>query len=206
MAIGYDVNAGGIVANQRGRCDGKNFLPSRSHLIPCPALGLLKSEFMVAVLFVCLGNICRSPTAEGVFRGLCESRGVGGQIRVDSAGTGDWHVGNPPDSRAVAAAARRGIDLSSLRARQVRVADFREFDFVLAMDSSNFRDLALLQPQDAPTQLSRWLSWAGSGAPVDVPDPYYGGDEGFERVLDLIEDASRGFLAHLVSSGRVALP
>ncbi|MGD2006802.1 MAG: low molecular weight protein-tyrosine-phosphatase [Cellvibrionales bacterium] len=158
---------------------------------------------MVAVLFVCLGNICRSPTAEGVFRGLCESRGVGEQIRVDSAGTGDWHVGNPPDSRAIAAAARRGIDLSLLRARQVRVADFQEFDFVMAMDSSNLRDLALLQPQDSKAELSRWLSWAGSTVPGDVPDPYYGGDGGFEKVLDLVEEASQGFLAHLVSSGKI---
>ncbi len=158
---------------------------------------------MVAILFVCLGNICRSPTAEGVFRDLCESLGWGEQIRIDSAGTGDWHVGHPPDSRAIAAAARRGIDLSLLRARQVRVADFKEFDFVMAMDSSNFRDLALLQPQDSAAELSRWLSWAGSTAPADVPDPYYGSDGGFEEVLDLIEDASRGFLTHLVSTGKI---
>ena len=103
---------------------------------------------MVAILFVCLGNICRSPTAEGVFRSRCRSKGLSEQVYVDSAGTGGWHVGNPADPRAVAAAAGRGIDLSPLRARQVEAVDFRRFNYVLAMDSSNFQDLSALQPVD----------------------------------------------------------
>ena len=161
---------------------------------------------MVAILFVCLGNICRSPTAEGVFRSLCRSKGLSEQVYVDSAGTGGWHVGNPADPRAVAAAAGRGIDLSPLRARQVEAVDFRRFNYVLAMDSSNFQDLSALQPGDGSAQLSRLLSWAGPNAPVDVPDPYYGGDDGFEQVLDLIEEASQGFLAHLIATGNVTEP
>ena len=154
---------------------------------------------MTSVLLVCLGNICRSPTAEGVLRAMCEAEGVGEQLRIDSAGTGGWHVGNPPDPRAIAAAAKRGVDLSCLRARQATAEDFHDFDFILAMDSSNYRDLEALRPQGSRAILARFLSFAGAGAPIDVPDPYYGGDDGFDAVLDLIEEASSGFIEHLRS-------
>ncbi|EED36993.1 Low molecular weight phosphotyrosine protein phosphatase [Luminiphilus syltensis NOR5-1B] len=155
------------------------------------------SHDQIGVLFVCLGNICRSPTAEGVFRVLCEREGVADQLRIDSAGTAGWHVGKPPDSRTIEAASKRGIDLSSLRARQISRGDFMAFDLVLAMDSDNYDSLVALRPAGFTGELERFLSYAVSSAPVDVPDPYYGGDAGFEQVFDLIEEASEGLLAHL---------
>jgi len=158
---------------------------------------------MVSVLFVCLGNICRSPTAEGVFRRVCQEQGVADQIRIDSAGTANWHAGKPPDARAVMAAKGRGVDISGLRARQATAADFYDFDLVIAMDDSNVEDLEILRPVDAPAELHRFLAFAGSDAPRDVPDPYYGGDEGFEQVLDLITEAAKGLLAHLRAAGRL---
>lgn len=157
---------------------------------------------MVSVLFVCLGNICRSPTAEGVFRRVCQEQGVADQIRIDSAGTASWHAGKPPDGRAVLAAKKRRVDISGLRARQATAADFYNFDFVIAMDDSNVEDLEILRPVDASAELHRFLAFAGSDAPRDVPDPYYGGDEGFEQVLDLITEASRGLLKHLRTADR----
>ena len=159
---------------------------------------------MVSILFVCLGNICRSPTAEGVFRALCEREGILDQCHIDSAGTAGWHAGKSPDPRAIAAAAQRGVDISSLRARQAIADDFDRFDFVLAMDSSNHDDLERLRSPDQRGQLNRFLEFAGSTAPVDVPDPYYGGDDGFEYVLDLIEEASTGFIQFLRSEGRLS--
>jgi len=149
------------------------------------------------VLFVCLGNICRSPTAQGVFEGLVATRGLSGEIAVDSCGTGAWHVGSAPDRRAVAAAARRGYDLGSLRARQVQPEDFETFDYILAMDRDNLADLEAMRPDDFPGHLGLFLAFAREGAPADVPDPYYGGDAGFEEVLDLIESASEGLLRSL---------
>jgi len=149
------------------------------------------------VLFVCLGNICRSPTAQGVFEGLVATRGLSGEIAVDSCGTGAWHVGSTPDRRAVAAAARRGYDLGSLRARQVQPEDFETFDYILAMDRDNLADLEAMRPDDFPGHLGLFLAFAREGAPADVPDPYYGGDAGFEEVLDLIESASEGLLRSL---------
>jgi len=157
---------------------------------------------MVSVLFVCLGNICRSPTAEGVFRRVCQEQGVADQIRIDSAGTANWHAGKPPDVRAVMAAKARGVDISGLRARQATAADFYDFDFVIAMDDSNVEDLEILRPADASAELHRFLAFAGSDALRDVPDPYYGGDEAFEQVLDLITEASRGLLNHLRTADR----
>lgn len=157
---------------------------------------------MVSVLFVCLGNICRSPTAEGVFRALCQEQGVADHTRIDSAGTANWHAGKPPDTRAVLAAKGRGVDISNLRARQATAADFYDFDFVIAMDDSNVEDLEILRPVDASAELHRFLAFAGSDAPRGVPDPYYGGDEGFEQVLDLITEASRGLLNHLRTADR----
>lgn len=155
---------------------------------------------MISVLFVCLGNICRSPTAEGIFRATCQERGLSDQFRIDSAGTAGWHVGKPPDTRAIQAARRRGVDVSMLRARQVEAADFEKFDFILAMDESNVEDLIAMRPQGSSAHLHRFLEFARSANLLDVPDPYYGGDEGFELVLDLITEASEGFLDHLIAT------
>jgi protein-tyrosine phosphatase len=140
------------------------------------------------VLFVCLGNICRSPTAEGVLRAKLEQAGLAAQVEVDSAGTSDWHVGKPADSRTRQAAQRRGYDLSTLRGRQVQVADFAEFDLILAMDEHNLQDLQQLQPADGKAELDLLLR-RYQLAVDEVPDPYYGGEYGFEQVLDLIEQA-----------------
>lgn len=150
-----------------------------------------------AVLFVCLGNICRSPTAEAVFRERAARAGLGDRILVDSAGTGSWHVGHPPDRRAIAHAARRGYDLSPLRARQVTREDFRRFGWILAMDEDNLRDVAALRPDAFAGHLGLVLDFAPSLGVRKVPDPYYGGVDGFERVLDLLEEASEGLLAEV---------
>lgn len=155
---------------------------------------MVKSPSTVNVLFVCLGNICRSPTAEGVFRHLVRAQGLGGTIRTDSAGTGAWHIGEPPDRRAQAAARGRGVDLSDLRGRQVRAADFNSFDYVLAMDRRNHRDLAALCPPGQEARLHMFLTFAPGLGVSEVPDPYYGGEQGFETVLDMIEAASAGLL------------
>lgn len=144
----------------------------------------------VSVLFVCLGNICRYPTAEGVFRRRAEERGLAGRVRVDSAGTGDWHIGSPPDPRARAAAAARGYDLTALRGRQVRAEDLERFDYVLAMDADNLAELERL----APGRARLLLEYAPGSGTRHVPDPYYGEGDGFERVLDLIETAVDGLL------------
>ncbi|MBV7524122.1 Low molecular weight protein-tyrosine-phosphatase YfkJ [Pseudomonas fluorescens] len=141
------------------------------------------------VLFVCLGNICRSPTAEGVLRHKLREAGLADQVEVASAGTGDWHVGKAPDKRSQAAAKLRGYDLSAQRARQVSRADFATYDLILAMDNSNLRNLKVLQPAKGKAELDLFLRRYQS--PVDeVPDPYYDGEQGFEQVLDLIEHAS----------------
>lgn len=152
---------------------------------------------MVKVLFVCMGNICRSPTAEGVFRRALQAHGLGEIVFVDSAGTHDYHVGACPDARATAAALRRGIDLSSLRARQVNVQDFEHFDYVLAMDSENLAHLEEICPPHLSHKLRRFLEFAEHLSDQDVPDPYYGGAAGFERVLDLVEAASTGLIREL---------
>ncbi len=152
---------------------------------------------MVKVLFVCLGNICRSPTAEGVFHTLVEKRGLGGKVTVDSAGTGAWHIGSPPDRRAQAAARQRGIDLSGQRARQAKTGDFHRFDYILAMDADNHRNLAEMCPPGEEHRLHLFLDFAPELGKRDVPDPYYGGDGGFEAVLDMIEAASEGLLADI---------
>ena len=138
----------------------------------------------VSVLFVCLGNICRSPTADVVFRQYVREAGLEEKIRIDSAGTGDWHIGRAPDPRTQEAAARRGYDMSSLRARQVTPADFYAFDVVLAMDNANLADLEAMRPSDANGTLARFLDYATDSAEREVPDPYYGGNDGFDQVLD----------------------
>lgn len=148
------------------------------------------------VLFVCMGNICRSPTAEGVFRQRLQQAGLLERVMVDSAGTGDWHVGKAPDDRSAKAALRRGYDLSSLRARQVEAADFGRFDLILAMDHDNLTRLKALRPHGRGAELDLFLRRYELGLD-EVPDPYYGGASGFEQVLDLIEQASDGLLTEI---------
>lgn len=149
------------------------------------------------VLFVCLGNICRSPTAEGIFRKVVTDARMHDQILIDSAGTGGWHIGKAPDTRTISAAKVRGYDLSPLRARQVSVADFDEFDFILAMDNANLSDLKLMAPSHYQGHLGLFLDFAQRSPHREVPDPYYGEAEGFNLVLDLIEDAASGLLLQL---------
>ena len=151
----------------------------------------------VRVLFVCMGNICRSPTAEGVFRYYVERAGLSHLIVVDSAGTLDYHTGDPPDVRAQRAAERRGYDLSRLRARQVKVQDFEGFDYVLAMDRDNLTQLQRLSSLEHRKKVQLFLDYATQRASREVPDPYYGNEAGFELVLDMAEDASQGLLAHI---------
>ena len=140
------------------------------------------------VLFVCLGNICRSPTAEGVMRYRLQQAGLAAQVAVESAGTAAWHIGKAPDPRTCAAAAQRGYRLHELRARQVQAEDFARFDLILAMDHDNLRELQRLRPDSAGAELDLLLRRGGL-AEHEVPDPYYGGSDGFERVLDLVESA-----------------
>lgn len=151
----------------------------------------------VRVLFVCMGNICRSPTAESVFRHLVEKAGLAERILIDSAGTHDYHVGNPPDARAQHAAMQRGYDMSALRGRQIEAEDFRRFEYVLAMDNLNLVMLERLRPDDAKSHLGLFLDFAERHKEYEVPDPYYGGAEGFEQVLDMAEDAAAGLLRHI---------
>ncbi|WP_137886933.1 low molecular weight protein-tyrosine-phosphatase [Pseudomonas sp. 2FE] len=145
------------------------------------------------VLFVCLGNICRSPTAEGVFRHKLREAGLEARVEVDSAGTGDWHVGKAADTRTRRAAQLRGYDLAQLRGRQVSTADFQAFDLILAMDQSNLQHLKAMRPASAKAELDLFLR-RYQLALDEVPDPYYGGEDGFEQVLDLIEQASDALL------------
>jgi len=148
---------------------------------------------MIRVLFVCMGNICRSPTAEGVLRKLVEEAGLVERIKIDSAGTHAYHVGEPPDARAQAAARRRGIDLSPLRGRQAIAEDMKRFDYVLAMDEENLENLLSICPAGFEHKVGLFMEHA-SGHPREVPDPYFGGAAGFDRVLDMIEAASEGLL------------
>jgi protein-tyrosine phosphatase len=149
------------------------------------------------ILFVCLGNICRSPTAEAVLRELAAREAPELRLQIDSAGTAGYHVGDPPDPRTREAALRRGYDLSSLRARVVEASDFERFDLILAMDSQNLSVLQRRAPPAAVERLRLFLEFAPEAGVRDVPDPYYGGPNGFEEVLDLVEAASRGLLVHL---------
>lgn len=152
---------------------------------------------MVKVLFVCMGNICRSPTAEGVFVELLKRHGLEDRIHVDSAGTHAYHVGSAPDPRARAAAAKRGADLGSQRARKVAPEDFEDFDYILAMDRDNLEILEAVCPPEQRDKLQLLLAFAPDVGVDEVPDPYYGGAAGFERVLDLIEAAAEGLLREI---------
>jgi protein-tyrosine phosphatase len=149
------------------------------------------------VVFVCMGNICRSPTAEGVFRRLAERAGVLERISVDSAGTHGYHVGHHPDPRAQAAAAQRGYDLSGLRARQFSARDVTDFDYVLAMDAENLSDMRRLISKDHYHKTQLFMNFSTLHHGKDVPDPYYGSDNGFEQVLNMVEDAAAGLLAEI---------
>jgi len=140
----------------------------------------------VRVLFVCLGNICRSPLAEGVLRALAEQKGLAFALEVDSAGTGAWHIGDPPDRRSIQAARRHGIDISTLRGRQVAAADFDDFDIILGMDENNVRTLKSLAPEGTAQKVHLFLYYA-SGEGADVPDPYYDGPEAFEALYQMLE-------------------
>ena len=151
----------------------------------------------VSVLFCCMGNICRSPTAEAVFRRKIDDAGLGEKITVDSVGTHDYHIGDPPDLRTQKVAMQRGYDMSMLRGRQVEVADFSRFDYVLAMDNANMSILYKMCPQIYQDRLGLFLQFARNHQEREVPDPYYGGDRGFENVLDLVEDATAGLLLHI---------
>lgn len=148
------------------------------------------------ILFVCLGNICRSPTAEGVFRRRLADAGLGEAVEVDSCGTGGWHIGKAPDARAQAAARQRGVDVSQLRARQLDAADFARFDYLLAMDDDNLASLEAMRPDDCTAHVGLLLDFAGEPGRA-VPDPYYGGEQGFDEVLDLVERAADGLIEHL---------
>ena len=156
------------------------------------------SDEKTSVLFVCMGNICRSPTAEGVFRHVVTEAGLTERIHIDSAGTHAYHVGEPPDRRAQAAAQRRGISLADIFARKVHEQDMQRFDHILAMDRLNLHMLNDMRSDEHKAELSLFLEYARGGE-EEVPDPYYGGSAGFEHVLDLVEEASRGLLETLRS-------
>ncbi len=154
-----------------------------------------------SVLFVCMGNICRSPTAEVVFRHYVENAGLSDEILIDSAGTHDYHIGHPPDLRSQSAAAQRGYEMAGLRGRQVDSSDFERFDYILAMDKANLAILQYLAPRGCKKRLGLFLDYARHRGEREVPDPYYGGEQGFENVLDMVEDAAQGLLQHIRQGG-----
>lgn len=157
----------------------------------------MPQEPVVKVLFVCLGNICRSPMAEGVFRHAVRAAGLDSYIEIDSAGTHAYHVGEPPDTRAQATALAVGIDISTLRGRQAIADDFRAFDYVLAMDAENLANLRLICPDDAAHKVRLFMEFAPHRSEREVPDPYFGGASGFNRVLDMVKEAAQGLLADI---------
>jgi protein-tyrosine phosphatase len=156
------------------------------------------------ILFVCLGNICRSPTAEIVFRKIAAREAPDLRLEIDSAGTAGYHIGSPPDSRTRQAALRRGYDMSAIRARVVEPQDFGRFDLILAMDRQNFDTLQQRAPASAHSRIRLFLEFAPDAETKEVPDPYYGGPNGFEEVLDLVEAAARGLLEHVRTEARQA--
>lgn len=151
----------------------------------------------ISVLFVCMGNICRSPTAHAVFRKLVESEGLDSYISIDSAGTHAYHVGNPPDERSMKTASERGIKMHDLRARKVDFSDLIEFDYILAMDSDNLSILEQMAPSDLKPKIKLFMAFAPNNKHTYVPDPYYGGGEGFSQVFDMVDEASKGLLTFL---------
>jgi protein-tyrosine phosphatase len=159
----------------------------------------MSSEYPIRVLFICMGNICRSPTAHGVFEALIRKEGLERYIEVDSAGTHAYHVGEQPDSRSQMAAMGRGYDLSYQRARKVVQDDVEYFDYLLAMDEANLSDLHLTMPDHLHEKISLFMEYAPHYGQREVPDPYYGGEQGFDRVLDMVEEASKGLLEAIKS-------
>lgn len=157
----------------------------------------MNNKEKVGVIFICMGNICRSPTAEAVFRHCVEKAGLADVFHIDSAGTHDYHIGESPDSRTQQAAQRRGYEMGGLRGRQAEAGDFARFDYVLAMDEANLSILQRLRPPDAKGHLGLFLEFAERHNEREVPDPYFGGGDGFELVLDLVEDAAEGLLEHI---------
>jgi len=151
----------------------------------------------VRLLVVCLGNICRSPVAEGVLRARISTSTLAGKVTLDSAGTGDWHVGEPPDRRAIANAAGHGIDIGGLRARQLSEADYRDFDWLLCADRANLRDVRARAPAGAHARIALLLEWAGVEDEGEIPDPYTGGASQFEHVYQLLDRAADGVIARL---------
>lgn len=152
---------------------------------------------MTTILFVCLGNICRSPSAEAVFQRLIDQQNLQSFYKLDSAGTGDWHVGKAPDPRAIAAAGKRDLDLSALRARQLAVHDFQTFDVVIVMDDQNLEDVMAICPSESLGKISKLSDYARDADISAIDDPYYGDDQGFDRMLDSLEDACAGLLERL---------
>jgi len=157
----------------------------------------MSTKNKTSVLFVCMGNICRSPTAEGIFRHMINEQGLADNFSFDSAGTHAFHVGATPDHRSQEAAEARGIDISDLTGRKVTVSDFDEFDYVLAMDKDNLEILKELSPNAKSGQLKLFLEFANGLSYDEVPDPYYGGTKGFEKVFDMLENASQGFIDYI---------
>ncbi|CAG7856929.1 hypothetical protein MCAMS1_01601 [biofilm metagenome] len=159
----------------------------------------------IKVLFVCMGNICRSPTAEGVFTKMVSDKRLSASFIIDSAGTHAYHVGNPPDYRAQQAAKRRGVELENIRARKVHSSDFDYFDHILVMDDDNHANVMQYCPREHKDKVKYFLEYAPHLGTKEVPDPYYGEKMGFERVLDMVEDASLGFLESLEKTGLLNL-
>ena len=157
----------------------------------------------VKVLFVCMGNICRSPTAEAVFRDLVKKRGFEKQFEIDSAGTHGYHIGNPPDRRTQQAARARNIQMDALRSRKVELDDFSRFDYVIAMDFDNHGMLTDISPADHMHKIKLMMSFADASDVTEVPDPYYGGSDGFELVLDLLQEAAEGLLNYCQQTHRL---
>lgn len=184
-----------------GMCDGHPIIyrirHGRRFVLDLPSIHMPENKWKIRVLFICMGNICRSPSAEGVFRRLLMEHGLEQVIEVDSAGTHSYHVGSAPDRRAQRAALDQGVELGHLRARQVGQHDFQLFDYILAMDYDNLEDLRSQCPAEHRHKLRLFLDFSRDGGKDEVPDPYYGGHDGFSLVLRLVRDASEGLLEHL---------
>jgi protein-tyrosine phosphatase len=178
----------------------KSFKKPQSRVVTEDSSIEFEMETMVKVLFVCMGNICRSPTSQAVFEKLVIDAGLVDKIHADSAGTHAYHVDNPPDKRAQAVAKKRGYDLSHLRARRTNALDFEEYDYIVAMDYLNVEHLYEICPPGQEDKVRLLMQFAMNCTEEEVPDPYYGARSGFERVLDLVEEASRGLLAQIRQS------
>ena len=160
----------------------------------------MDNKEVISVLFVCMGNICRSPTAEGVFRHVVNNKNLQDDILIDSAGTHAYHIGESPDSRSQSTAKKRGVDLSSQRARKVENLDFDRFDYLIAMDKANLEDLKQQASGDQQPKLHLFMDFATEWDNTEVPDPYYGGGKGFDRVFDMVQSASEGLLNHIIQN------